>query len=168
PLVLIQAEQASPVLDTRLVSSLGQGIARLDGVVLARIGYVNVEHWRLWCWSSMLRSCLLLWSLLLDRSLLLWSGLLLRCSLLWCCLLRSGLLLRSLLLRSRGTRRGTANAQLRSTCWPCAPALRGLDLGCNANLLCLRCLVWHARTAKALPSSQRELQATVVAIAGVD
>ena len=97
-LIIVQDKQATPVLYAQAVSNLCQGIAGLHGVVLTRVGNLDIEHWCLWsCFDMLARVWLsnllgaggalqrLRWGSLLGA--LLWSGLL------------SALLLRSSLLR---------------------------------------------------------------------
>ncbi len=59
-------------------------------------------------------------------------------------------------------------AKLGSAGWPLAPATTSLQGAGASNLFLTACLVRIAGATEALPGGQRELDATVVAVAGVD
>src|SRR5690606_32974291 len=70
--------------------------------------------------------------------------------------------------RRRALRGGLAEPQLRRAGGPGAPALRGLQALAHLDLGLAAVLVRQAGAADGVPAGLRELQAAVVAVAGVD
>src|SRR6185312_14960415 len=167
----VQREQALPAVQALRLGDLGQRVAGLDRVVLARVGGLDGGHVLAGRRGRLLGGSLLDRGCLLDRGL----GAVLRGGLVG--LLRGlvGLLrglLRCLFLHGvagSGDRSALAGqAQLGRACGPGAPALGGQDLFGDADLLGLAGVRRATRTAEGVPGALAELQATVVAVAGVD